>query len=166
MKASQAFKVGKNKIAYVGSNFSEWFGEASLSKSGEVLGIQILPRYMNDAEIQQELNVKECSLADVLKTLTSETLLTNGNANIFYVKDINGVLRTVFVNWDGDGWVVDANALDDYQWYVGRRVFSRNSSIPESLADALEPGTFDPSTIKLTLDVAGVKYEAQFKKVI
>ncbi|MEK9179986.1 MAG: hypothetical protein AAB897_01060 [Patescibacteria group bacterium] len=37
------------------------------------------------------------------------------------------VLRTVNVNWNGDGWNANANALDDNRWNDDNQVFSRNS---------------------------------------
>jgi hypothetical protein len=40
-------------------------------------------------------------------------LQTGGYANIFYVRDLKGVLCAVRVGWDGDGWVVDAIPVAD-----------------------------------------------------
>jgi hypothetical protein len=40
-------------------------------------------------------------------------LQTNGFANIFYLRDLRGILCAVRVGWDGDGWVVDAISVDD-----------------------------------------------------
>jgi len=38
------------------------------------------------------------------------------------------VLRAVNVNWNDDGWNVNANSVtDSCEWYAGYRVFSRNS---------------------------------------
>ncbi len=55
-------------------------------------------------------------------------LLTNGYTNIFYVKDINGVLRAVDVYWDGGGWYVSAYSVGYTNgWDAGGRVFSVNS---------------------------------------
>ncbi|MEA3323516.1 MAG: hypothetical protein U9Q12_04815 [Patescibacteria group bacterium] len=48
---------------------------------------------------------------------------------IFCIKS-DGVLRAVNCNWNGDGWNVNANSVDDpNEWNDGNRVFSRNSSI-------------------------------------
>ena len=56
------------------------------------------------------------------------SLLTNGYANIFYIKDVNGVLRTVRVSWGGGGWYVYAYAVTHPNgWDDGHRVFSRDS---------------------------------------
>jgi len=60
-------------------------------------------------------------------------LLNNGWANLFYVKDQSGVLRTVRVSWGGDGWRVNADSVENPdRWGGGRRVFSRNSVLESS----------------------------------
>ena len=52
-------------------------------------------------------------------------LLTNGYANIFYVKDLEGELRAVYVLWRGGGWGVNAVSVEYPDgWYAGDRVFS------------------------------------------
>jgi len=54
-------------------------------------------------------------------------LLTDGCANIFYVKDITNTLRAVHVSWHVDGWRVDAYSIEgSSEWHVGHRVFSHN----------------------------------------
>lgn len=56
-------------------------------------------------------------------------LLTNGHANLFYVKGKGGQVFVVLVYWlAGHGeWGVDAWLLDEgVRWDAGRRVFSRN----------------------------------------
>jgi hypothetical protein len=53
-------------------------------------------------------------------------LLNNGYPNIFYIKDQNGVLRTVYVYSDGRCWYVYANSVEDPRsWLDGSQVFSR-----------------------------------------
>lgn len=43
---------------------------------------------------------------------------------------MSGVLWAVNCNWNGDGWNVDANPVDDpNRWNDGNQVFSRNSDI-------------------------------------
>ena len=64
-------------------------------------------------------------LKDILK---NGPLLTNGYANIFYVRDANGVLRAVSVYWYDGGWDEYAvGVAHPNTWFDGRRVFSRNS---------------------------------------
>ena len=55
-------------------------------------------------------------------------LLTNGYANIFYIRDIKGVFWAVSCRWIGGGWDVSASSVEDPRgWVGGGRVFSRNS---------------------------------------
>jgi hypothetical protein len=54
-------------------------------------------------------------------------LLTNGYANVFIIRDQNGVLRIVDVVWRL-GWIIDATSVDVPRGYgLGYQVFSRNS---------------------------------------
>lgn len=55
-------------------------------------------------------------------------LLTDGRANIFYIRNQCGVLRAVRADWRAGGWDVCANSVEDPDaWYAGHRAFSRNS---------------------------------------
>ncbi len=52
-------------------------------------------------------------------------LLVNNHANIFYVRDVNAVLRTVRVGCFGGHWDVHAYPIEHpYEWDNGDRVFS------------------------------------------
>jgi len=52
-------------------------------------------------------------------------LLTNGHANVFYVRDQFGVLRAIAASWSGLHWDLNANALDSsHPWRSARRVFT------------------------------------------
>lgn len=58
-------------------------------------------------------------------------LLTNGSANIFYVRDDQGVLWAVHAHWfvDSRDWRLCAvSVAPPPPWYAGDRVFSRDSS--------------------------------------
>ena len=47
--------------------------------------------------------------------------------------DNAGVLRTVNVNWNDDGWNVNANSVENpNRWNDGNQVFSRNSVLESS----------------------------------
>jgi len=95
-----------------------------------------------DAPIIAELggNEKaETTLTEVFSLMEKQpngeegALLNNGWWNILYVKDQNGVLRTVSVCWLVDGWNVYARSVGDpYGWYDGYQVFSRNSVLESS----------------------------------
>ena len=73
-------------------------------------------------------------------------LLNNGWANIFYVRDSAGVLRTVNVYWDGGRWFVNAfSVVNPDRWNDGYQVFSRNSVL-ESLEPSAPASTSLPAT--------------------
>ena len=94
---------------------------------------------MYDAEIRAEIGEDQVFSADeftaIIKTLTTKqskgedgTLLTNGYANIFYVRDAEGELRAVSVNWHAGyrGWRVSAYSVARQgRWLAGLHVFSR-----------------------------------------
>jgi hypothetical protein len=122
-------------------NFRSWFlsGEGKIEEpvGDKELRYGKLVKGTVDGPIIQELDGEakaETTLSEVFALMEKQpnredgVLLTNGWANIFYVKDIEGVLRAVLVDWSGDGWGVGARSVgspDD--WDAGGRVFSRNS---------------------------------------
>lgn len=126
------------KISYLGENFEEWF----LSKTEESITENILSYYKLrkssvDGSIISELGGEEkaetmltemFSLMEMQANGESGALLTNGYANIFYIRDLSGVLRAVRCDWRGDGWGVFAcSVVYPLAWGDGHRVFSRNS---------------------------------------
>jgi hypothetical protein len=51
-------------------------------------------------------------------------LETNGNANIFYARDREGVLCAIRIGWAEDGWVLDAiPAKDPVAWNSKHEIF-------------------------------------------
>jgi hypothetical protein len=126
------------KISYLGDNFKEWFLDKTEDPfAGSTLNYGKLSRSSVDAPIIAELGGEEkaeTSLTEIFALMEAQgnredgPLLTNGYANIFYVKDAKGVLRTVFVYWSVDGWNVAANSITSpYTWRGDDQVFSRNS---------------------------------------
>lgn len=124
------------KISCLGDNFQELF----LGKVEELLGeitlrYQKLRKASRDISIINELGGEEKAetvLAEIYALLERQrngekgTLLTNGYANIFYVRNVIGVLCAVDVRWRGDGWFVGADSVGSpYGWYEGHQVFSR-----------------------------------------
>lgn len=120
-----------------GSNFKSWFGGKieDAAPDGELRPLT-LTQNANDSEIIADLGgeaAAEVTLAEIWRLMERQAnggegvLLTNRYANIFYVRDREGVLRTVGVRWNGDGWIAFADALGDVRWFDGHRVFSRNS---------------------------------------
>lgn len=123
------------KIAWLGVNFKEWF----LGKTEEAIGESEL-RYHKllksslDAPIIATLGGEEkveIALAQMFSLLEKQgdseqgVFLTNGYANIFYIRDINGVLRAVHAYWYGDGWYASACSVGHPgRWDDGYQVFS------------------------------------------
>ena len=146
------------KISYVGDNFKTWFygkvevqpnadetepGEGPYRTLGEngadksVLCYYTLNRRSVDGPIIKELGGEDkvkTTLFHIAALMWKQpdgkqgALLTNGYANIFYVHDINGVLRAVRVRWYGRGWLVCACSVGFPDgWGAVCRVFSCDS---------------------------------------
>jgi hypothetical protein len=126
------------KISNVWENFAEWFSGKieERTESGETsLLYHTLNQNSVDGPIINELGGEakaETTLAEVFALMVKQangesgTLLTNGYANIFYVRDTNGVLRAVSVYWYGGCWFVLAYSVGPpNEWRAGNRVFSR-----------------------------------------
>ncbi len=125
------------KISYLGDNFKAWF----LNKIENHVGGQSTLRFhtllqdSKDGPIMTELGeLAKTTLGEVFVLLKKQSkgekgaLLTNGYANIFYVRDSAQALRAVRVNWYGGGWDVNAYSVGyPYDWDAGYRVFSRDS---------------------------------------
>lgn len=80
-------------------------------------------------EEKAEITLTELfSLMRAQKNGDKGILLTNCNANIFYVRDIENVLCSVCLIWKDNGWYLDAYSIADQRpWGVDFRVFSRGS---------------------------------------
>ena len=134
------------KISAVWDNFTTWFlsgkGKTEAPISEQTLRYHKLRRSSVDGPIITELGGEakaETTLSEMFSLMEKQkngedgVLLNNGYANIFYIKDQNGVLRTVGVRWDGDGWLVNAGSVGDpRRWGGGNQVFSRNSVLESS----------------------------------
>ncbi len=124
------------KISYLGGYFKEWFlGKIEEPMAEATLRYAKLLKSLPDGPIRAELgDAQETALAQVYALMgrqpddESGALLTNGYANIFYIKDVNGILRAVHVRWFGGGWHVGACSVDrPSRWFDVDRVFSRSS---------------------------------------
>jgi hypothetical protein len=135
------------KISYLGDNLKNWFlkGKGKVEKpfGGSTLCSRKLLRNSKDGPILKELggdNRAETTIIEVFSLMEKQPkgedgiLLTNGWANIFYVKDLALVLRTVIVDWFDDGWDVEAHSVEyPDRWDGGSQVFSRNSFLKSSV---------------------------------
>lgn len=134
------------KISYLGDNFNAWFlngdGKTEDPISEQILRYHKLRQSSVDGPIITELGGEakaETTLLEMFSLMEKQkhgedgVLLNNGWANIFYIKDSAGVLRSVRVRWRGDGWGVLADSVEDPRgWLVGDQVFSRNSVLESS----------------------------------
>lgn len=94
-----------------------------------------LRKNATDTEIRAELPENLLELWQIAKLIEAQPngekglLLTNGYANLFYVKGKGRQAFVVGVGWDADygRWVVSAWGLGGHGvWHAGGRVFSRN----------------------------------------
>lgn len=140
----------KVKISYLGDNFRTWFlsgdGKTEDPISEQTLCYAKLRKASVDGPIIEELGGEakvETTLSEMFSLMEKQkngedgVLLNNGYANIFYIKDQNGVLRAVRVRWFGDGWLVRAFSVEiPLEWSADHRVFSRNSVLESSESSA------------------------------
>ena len=123
---------------YTGSNFEEWFFDKIVEPIGKTqLRRGKLLRAEVDRPIIAELGGEikaETSLAEIFGLMEMQkngekgALLNNDYANIFYVCDTKGVLRTVAVHWNDARWNLHAFSVENpLGWLKGYQVFSRNS---------------------------------------
>jgi hypothetical protein len=134
------------KISAVWDNFTSWFlsgeGKTEDPISEQTLRYHKLRKSSVDGPIITELGGEEksettltemFSLMEKQKNGEDGVLLNNGYANIFYIRDQNGVLRAVYVFWRDDGWNVNAGSVESPDgWDGGHQVFSRNSVLESS----------------------------------
>jgi len=136
-------KKAKVKISYLGDNFKEWFlGKEENPFVGSTINGRKLEKNSVDGPILAELGgnkAAKTTLTEMYAAMEAQpngesgNLLNNRWANIFYIEDINGTLRAVYVDWHGAGWRVDAHSVEDpSSWIADGRVFSRNSSVPQA----------------------------------
>lgn len=148
--------TGRNtsvKISYLGNNFAEWFlsgsGKTEDPITEQTLRYHKLRQSSMDGPIIAELGgaeKSETTLSEMFALMEKQgkcedgVLLTNGYTNIFYIKDLAGILRAVGVDWRGDGWSVGAFSVVKCprRWDDGRQVFSRNLIQQDHPGQALE----------------------------
>ena len=127
--------AAKVPIVYVMGNFNRWFLDKIEEPSGEVsLMWYELQRNSGDQTIVAELGgVKrvETTLASVFALMHQQRLgqpgplANNGWGNDFYVRDMAGELRSVYVHWCDEGWGVDsAPIVRTTEWPIRDRVFA------------------------------------------
>lgn len=136
--AAEKFKHGEavdGVKCYLWDNFQKHFGsKVEENVEGCDIRVHTLLSPARDLPILAEIGeereeTKLVHLWSMLK-LQSEgqtgALVTNGYANVFYIRDIEGILWAVFASWSGDEWSLSARSVEDpCRWGVGSRVCSR-----------------------------------------
>ena len=126
-------------IGYVNPVVTKWFGKLQVELSADsTLRHDRLTRDSRDFPILGMLDGKEeTTWSEIYSLMKAQprgpasdegSLLTNGYANIFYVRDAEGELRAVSVNWHAGyrGWRVSAYSVARQgRWLAGLHVFSR-----------------------------------------
>ncbi len=132
-------KLRKTKNVYTGSNFEKWFFDKTVEpiSSEQELNYHKLTKNSVDGPIIVELGGEakvETTLAEMFSFIARQpngengVLLTNGYANVFFIRDMDGVLRAVHCDGCDDGWDLYANSVESpLAWCDGIQVFSRNS---------------------------------------
>lgn len=108
-------------ISAISMNFKTWFlKKIEPSCDGRDLSYHDLVRYSNDTLIISGLGGEkkaETTLTKMFSLMEKQghgqkgALLTSGGENIFYIPDVNGVLRVAYVFWCRDGWEVRARPV-------------------------------------------------------
>lgn len=139
-KSADNFKVDTKKAAvriyYLGDNFKKHFGrkEEGASEAVDIKVHKLLEGSL-DAPVITELADKcEIMLGQFFALLSKQgkgetgPLLTNGYANIAYIRDDEGILWAVSAYWYSDrgGWYVVAYSVEHPgRWIGGIQVLSR-----------------------------------------
>ena len=125
------------KISGLGDNFKKHFlpKVEKNEVAAEDLAINKLLEYAYDPAIITALGGEakvEITLGQFFSAFAKQPngeagpLLTNGYANVGYIRDIEGVLWAVFGRWRVDGWYFGARPLDDpFRWNVDNQFLSR-----------------------------------------
>ena len=138
--AADNFKVDTKKAAtriyYLGDSFKKHFGrkEEGASEAAEIKIHKLLEGSL-DAPIITELGPTcEITLGQFFALLSKQgkgesgPLLTNGWANIAYIRDDEDILWAVSARWlqGGGGWYVDADSIEcPRRWRAVGQVLSR-----------------------------------------
>ncbi len=127
----------KVKIAYIWPGFERFLEKVEEAVGETTVAIRKLAKDLLDEEIRKELGMEkeEITLSQFYAMLAKQgagqagELLTNGYANIAYIRDAEGTLWAVFAHWfaGSGGWVVSASSVaSPRRWYAGFQVLSRN----------------------------------------
>jgi len=135
--AQEHFQIGDSsgvKFAWFGDNFKKHFlKKVERNVEGATIKSNRLKEASLDPFIIAALGLNyQTMLAHLFSLLKKQGhgesgfLLTNGYANVFYIRDDEDTLWAVHAHWDGDGWRVEARSVGrPYGWYAVGRAFGR-----------------------------------------
>lgn len=137
--AAEKFRIGETdgvEVGWLGDNFkSNFLDKVEEGVAAATLRIHKLEQASLDAPILEELgDTAETTLAEMWELLKKQgngqegTLLVNGYANIFYIRDANNELWAVNAYWlaDDGSWLVGAHSITDpLRWRAGIQAVSR-----------------------------------------
>jgi hypothetical protein len=129
-------KNGRIKINWFGIKFKKLFFTKVEEPTQETKLCYSRTRHIStDKEIVAELGDKKetklaqlCALLKLQGNREEGALLTESinTPNIFYIRDVNGMLNMVQVGWDLRGWAIAATKFDPKHYHhAGERVFSK-----------------------------------------
>lgn len=109
-----------NKLALLGPNFIDWFGDVDLTGNPADLEFAALPKPMTGQAIYNTGRVVPCQLLDAIFSLRS--IQQN---SLFFITDGDGELRVVFVFRNGANWnVIARNPAEPEKWFGNVNVYS------------------------------------------
>lgn len=125
-------------IFYLWNDFEYWFlGKEEHPITGSTLHYVDLTTQATDGMILKELGGHErvaITLTEIYVLMRRQKdgrlgpMATNCNNNIFYVRDVHGIVRSVAVGWSSNGWSIDASSIaSPLWWHKNSRVFFRGS---------------------------------------
>lgn len=137
MTVNSEFQIGKHGIVMFGSNhFQDWFSGMFFTiptKFGAYGVTTIKSLFVN--EIYTTLGIVLVTLGQILYGLDHpDVLIDSPLANVFYVKDKNGIIRAVTVlkveTETGFGYILDSFPLDHPSpWVGGLKAFSKPKTL-------------------------------------
>lgn len=126
------------KIAQISENFKDWFlyKVEQPNKKTTLFYSKLNYSEIDDIIISKLGANTETMLAQIFYLMEqpnseNNILLRNGLANVFYVKDVNVILRAVRILWhiNFGGWLIRAHSIcgsGPRKWLGGGRVFFNN----------------------------------------
>ena len=132
--AKEHFEIGAEDVAIktVSDIFVWYFDIVEEQVPAAELKVYRLTESSLDTSIIADLHDQhETRLSQLWALLTRQghgeagPLLTDGQSNLFYVRDGQGMLWTLSVTWTG-GWEIDIGSIGAaYPWRAGRQVIAR-----------------------------------------